>query len=136
MNRIIFSDLNRDKITSKICDFLNIEKPTTELTNLKETIKQICVARLCRAVGLTGKYNYKSEFFEFFSCIMGEAVCEKLSIQTHLACDELRLVKYEHINLVNQIKSYLDNESVEEAFLDAFELLDKFKYLIPKLKKA
>lgn len=136
MNRINFSDINKDNITFQICDFLNVEQPRTEVISLRETIKQLCVARLCKAVGLTGKYNYKSDFFEFFSCIMGEAICEKLSIKMHLACDELRLIKYEHINLVNKIKSYLDNESVEEAFLDAFELLDKFKYLIPKIKKA
>ena len=136
MNKINFSEINKDNVLFQICDFLNIEQPNLEITSLKETIKQLCVARLCKAIGLTGKYNYKSEFFEFFSCVMGEAICEKLSIKMHIACDELRLIKYEHINLVNQIKSYLDSESVEEAFLDAFELLDKFKYLIPKLKKA
>jgi len=67
---------------------------------------------------------------------MGEAICEKLNINIHVACEELRLIKYEHINLVAEVKSYLENETTEEAFLDAFELADRFKYLIPKLKKV
>lgn len=136
MNRINFSEINGDHVIFQICDFLKIEQPKIQNTNLKETIKQLCVARLCKAVGLTGNYNYKSDFFEFFSCVMAEAICEKLMIKMQFACDELRLIKYEHINLINEVKSFLDKESVEEAFLDAFELLDRFKYLIPKLKKA
>ena len=67
---------------------------------------------------------------------MGEAVCEKVSIKVRIASDELRLVKFNHINLVRETKNYLDTESVEEAFLDAFELVDEFKYLIPYLKRS
>lgn len=128
--------LDIENTIRKICTFFRFEKPNINSCTRNEIIKELCVARLCKSVGLTGKYNYKSEFFEFFSNIMGEAVCEKLSIKTHIASDELRLVKYEHINLVNEIKSYLDNETVEEAFLDAFELADRYKYLIPDLKKS
>ena len=61
---------------------------------------------------------------------------QKLLIKIHIACDELRFVKYEHVNLVQTFKEYLDNKFLEEAFLDAFNLADKFKYLIPKLKKV
>ncbi len=135
MNRIINFEIDKEKVINSVCAFLNVEKPENINESTKEIIKKLCVARLCKAVGITGKYNYKSDFFEFFSCIMGEALCEKLSIRMHIACDEIRLVKYEHINLVGKIKEYLETETVEEAFLDAFELVDKFKYLIPKLKK-
>lgn len=128
--------LDIENTIRKICTFFRFEKPKINSSTTNEIIKELCVARLCKSVGLTGRYNYKSEFFEFFSNIMGEAVCEKLSIKTHIASDELRFVKYERINLIAEIKSYLDNETVEEAFLDAFELADRYKYLIPELKKV
>ena len=136
MNTISNYELDRERTIKRICEFFKFERPEMKSVTTKEAIKELCVARLCKSIGITGKYNYKSDFFEFFSSIMGEAICEKLSLKTHVACDELRLVKYEHVNLIREIKSYLDNETIEEAFLDAFHLVDKFKYLIPKLKKV
>lgn len=132
---IVSNNLERESVIHKVCVYFNIERPILRSSTTDETIKELCVARLCKAVGLTGIYNYKSDFFEFFSNIMGEALCEKLNLKIHIASDELRLVKYEHINLVQELKNYLDTETVEEAFLDAFNLVDKFKYLIPKIKK-
>ena len=136
MNRVINFELNEERVVRKVCEFLDVPEPETHEESLKETIKKLCVARLCKAVGITGKYNHKSEFFDFFASIMGEALCEKLAIKLQIACDEIRLIRYEHINLVREFKRFLDEESVEEAFLDAFELADRFKYLIPKLKKV
>ena len=136
MKTIYDSEIDKVRIINKMCDFLRFEKPIIYSNTTKEIVKEICVARLCKAIGITGTYNYKSDFFNFFSNIMGEALCEILEIKIHIASDELRLVKYEHINLVEKVKYYLENESVEEAFLDAFELADKFKHLIPKLKKV
>ena len=124
-----------EQTIKRVCDFFRFEKPKITSLNLKDAIKEICVARLCKAIGLS-TYNFKSDFFDFFSNIMGEAVCEKLSINVRIASDELRLVKYNHINLVKETKGYLDNETVEEAFIDAFNLVDNFKYLIPYLKKS
>ena len=138
MNTLNINDYakDRDNIINKICDFLKMEKPQMFSLTLKDSIKELCVAKLCKTVGLTGTYHYKSDFFDFFSDIMGEALCEILTIKIRIACDELRLFKYEHINLIEEVKNLLLKESVEEAFLDAFELVDKFKYLISKLKKA
>ena len=136
MNIVTYkNEINEDNEIEKIFEFFNLETIRLNAKTLQEKIKELCVIRLCKAVGLTN-YNYKSDFFNFFASIMGEAVCEKLKIRTHTACDELRFCKYEHINLIDMVKSYLDESSVEEAFLDAFELVDKFKYLIPKLKKV
>ena len=129
-------EIDRELTITQICDFFKFERPILVSNTTNETIKELCVARLCKAVGLTGVYNYKSDFFEFFSSIMGEALCEKLKIKTHIAGEELRFVRYNQINLVNELKMYLDTETVEEAFLDAFDLVDKFKYLIPKIKKV
>lgn len=136
MNRVNVYEIDREYVIDKICKFCKLERPNIMSSTTKETIKELCVARLCKSVGLTGKYNYKSNFFDFFSSIMGEAICEKLCFNFHIASDELRLFKYEHINLVKELKNYLDTETVEEAFLDAFHLVDRFKYLIPKLKKV
>ena len=132
---IINYETERENAINKICDFFGFEKPCLKSSTTNDSIKELCVVRLCKAVGLT-RCNYKSDFFDFFSCAMGEAVCEKLSIKTHVACAELRLCKYDNINLVNRVKFYLDTETVEEAFIDAFILMDKFKYLIPTLKKV
>ncbi len=136
ISEINASKVEREKTIRKVCDYLGLEDPKIFNTELAEVIKELCVMRLCRIVGITGTYNYKSEFFNFFASIMGEALCEKLKIKIHIAKEELRLIKYEHTNLIDQVKIYLENESLEEAFLDAFELADRFKYLINKLKKT
>lgn len=123
------------QIIEKICLFFHFEQPSQNINDELDAIKELCVARLCKAIGLTkGVYNHKSEFFNFFATIMGEAVCEKLGINLRVACDELRLVRYNNINFVKEFKSYLDTKTQEEAFLDAFELVDDNKYLIPLIK--
>ena len=123
------TDKDMEKDILKICEYFKMEKPQTLSLSTKEAIKQICVLRLCKAIGLTGKCNFKSGFFDFFSDIVGEAVCEILSIRIRIANDEIRLFKYEHINLIEEVKKYFLDETIEEAFLDSFELIDKFKYL-------
>lgn len=122
-----------EKVVDVVCDFLGMENPHLNNGTIKETIKELCVIRLCKTIGLTCKFNYKSMFFEFFSSIMGEAVCDKLGLKIHIAGDNLRLFKYEHINLVQATRSFLDYENIEESFLDAFDLADKYKYLIPQI---
>ena len=128
--------IENNKTINKVKNFLKIEMPTLTSVNLNDSIKELVVVRLCRVIGLTGKVNFKSEFFDFFSDIVGEAICEILNIKTHIASDCLRFCRFEHMNLIEEVKNYLENESVEESFLDAFELADKFKFLIPKLKKV
>lgn len=135
MNSEIENERSKKQTIKQVCDFFRFEMFNIESENIENIIKEICVARLCKAIGIP-KYNFKSDFFNFFASIMGEAVCEKLSIKVRIASDELRLVKFNHINLVRETKNYLDTESVEEAFLDTFELVDEFKYLIPYLKRS
>ncbi len=136
MNIINYTnEIKIDDEIKRICNFLNMEKPLLHSEMFDNKIKELCVARLCQTIGLT-RYNYQSEFFNFFANIMGEAICEKLNIAIHVACEELRFCKFEHVNLIQTVKIYLEKESIEEAFLDSFELVDKFKYLIPKLKKV
>ncbi|MBO5954572.1 MAG: hypothetical protein J6Q13_01230 [Clostridia bacterium] len=125
----------KENIINKICEFFKLERPSLIGCSVEENIKELCVARLCKAIGINCSYNYKNDFFSFFSNIMGEALCEKLNFKIHVAGAEFRYVKYDHVNLVEEIKFYLDTKCVEEAFIDAFNFVDKFKYLIPQIKK-
>ena len=135
MNNENENEIEKEQTILKICEFFKLDYPSFNTLNLKEIIKKLCVIRLCKAIGLSGACEFKSDFFEFFSLLMGEAVCQKLKINLHIAIDDLRLIKYNRINLIEEIKMYLDTETLEEAFLDAFELADRYKYLIPELKK-
>jgi len=130
MNSDICKENNKEEIIKKVCEFLQCNKPVITSSETTEIIKEICVARLCGIVGLTGRYNYKSKFFNFFSSIMGEAISLKLNLKIRIASDELRLFKYERINLIDETIKYLNTESIEEAFLDTFELADKFKDIV------
>ena len=128
--------LEKENIVNKVCKFLRLDKPILVSNTLNDNVKELCVVRLCKCIGITRKCNYKSDFFNFFGNIMGEALCDKLNLKMHIADDNLRLIKYEHINLVDQTRIYLDYDDIEDTFLDAFDLVDKFKYLIPRLKKV
>lgn len=121
-------------ILNKISNYLKLKEPVIHSSTLKESVKELCVARLCKSIGIKCQYNYKSDFFEFFSQVTAEAVCDKLNIKLRIAPDSLRLFRYEHINLVDRVRSYLDYESVDEAFIESFNFLDRFKYIIPTLK--
>ena len=125
----------KENILNRICEFMKFERPCLIGRNVEENIKELCVARLCKAIGINCSYNYKNDFFSFFSNIMGEALCEKLEFKIHIAGAEFRFVRYDHVNLVEEIKFILDTRSVDEAFIDAFNFADKFKYLIPQIKK-
>lgn len=132
MKNINLNKFSIDPISlkTKICDYLEIKQPKLHSNTAVEIVKELCVAKLCLAIGLTGKYNYKSDFFTFFSEIMGEAVCCKLSINLRIARDEIRLIKYEGVNLVEQAKNLLENELIEESVLDIFEMADKYKQIV------
>ena len=69
MNTLNINDYEKDRefIINNICDFLKMERPQMFSSTTKDAIKELCVARLCKTIGLTGTYHYKSEFFDFFS---------------------------------------------------------------------
>lgn len=119
-----------ENLTEKICKFMNIENLNLTGETFEDKVKEIVVARVCSAVGLKCEYNYKNKMFEFFSTIAGEAVCQLVGIRTHIAGDELRLVKYERFNLIEQVKEYFDRGITDESVIDAFNFVERFKYVL------
>lgn len=117
-------------VLNKIINFLKIKFPELTDVDVKENIKELCVAKLCGVIGVKCKYNYKSEFFDFFSDIVGEAVCRKLLIPIQMAEDKYRLIKYDGVNLVDKTLNLLNEFETDEAFLEIFEFLDNFKYVV------
>lgn len=127
--------MDNETLINQVCDFLKIKRPIIHSVTTEEILKELCVARLCKSVGLYCEYNYKSEFFEFFSTVTAQALADKLCLNMRIAGDELRLFKYNSKNLVAEVRRFLDYESIDEAFLDAFHFLDSYKFLIKYLNK-
>lgn len=112
-----------------VCGFLG--EPTPEnFENLIDAIKQVCVAKLCKVVGIRSNYNYKSRFFDFFSGIVGQAVCDKLNLPVVVAPDKFRFIRYDGINFVKRATELLNNPDIEDAFIDLFNLIDDHKNLM------
>ena len=123
-------------ILEEVCNFIDFEMPILNEDEIIGGIKELCVAKLCDVVGIRGAYNYKSEFLSFFSDVVAEAVVEILGYKFHIASERLRFFSFDHVNLVCAAKKLMLNENKDEAFIDAFNLIDKFKYIIPRLKNA
>ena len=133
MDEII--SIKNQQIIEKVREYLKLKECNFKSNTLEEKLKELSIARLCKSIGIRCEYNYKSEFFEFFSSITAEAICEKFNFLIHVASDDIRLIKYEHVNLVEEVKKCLNNEDVDEAFIDAFNFVDNHKHLIPYIKK-
>lgn len=131
-----YNELDKESILKKVCVFFKMDYPNLHSSSLKEGIKEICVARLCKSIGIRCEYNYKSAFFEFFSQIIGEAVCKKLNIRLTIAPDCLRLFKYEHYNLVDTVGMFINFENIDEGIIESFNFINKYTYLIPQLTEA
>ena len=124
------NEIDTSKELKKVKDFLNIQNFSVHNISLKENIKEICVAKLCDVVGIKCAYNYKNEFFNYFSSVTGEAICQLLNIPIVIAEDNLRLFKYNHINLVEKVKEMLNNNFLEDAYIDVFQFLDNNKHFV------
>ena len=121
---------DKDEALTRVEEFLQIENQKLSSSILQENVKELCVAKLCDVLGISCCYNYKCELFDFFSCIMGEAVCQILNIKVHIAQDCIRFVKYKGINFIDKSIQIMNNESIDEAVLDIFNFVDENKELI------
>ena len=121
----------KQKTIEKVCNFLKISNLNLRSEKLEDSIKEICVAKLCNVIGIGCKYNFKSAFFDFFATLTGQAICDELELNIRIAGDEFRLFRYERLNLIQGVRNTIKKENLEESFIDAFNFIDKFKYLIP-----
>lgn len=127
---IIDCDIENAKIIKRVANYLQIEVPLKCNINLKEEIKRLCILRLCKSIGLSSKYNYTSNFFKNFSSIAGEAISQTLNLHLTIAEDKIRLFKYNKMNLVEKFIEYLDEDNMDESFIDLFLFFDKYQDLL------
>jgi len=126
--------LNNEIKLNKACSFLKMDMPIFFASSIEGKIKELCVCKVCSSIGIKCPCNRSSGFLNFFSSVMGEAVCNKLNLDVSIACPELRFVRYNHLNLVQEVETLLENHDINEAFLDAFNFLERFKFVAEKLK--
>ena len=115
---------------SKACKFFNMAEPAFYSITTEDKLKELCVIKLCEAIGIRCAYNFRTGFLGFFSEVMGEAVSNKLDLSLCIAKPNIRFVKYNHVNLIQEVEFMLETEELEEAFLDAFNFLERFKDVI------
>lgn len=124
------------EISSKYVDeirrFLRLENMSLKSDSVPENVKELCVARLSRVIGITFAYDYKNEYFRLFSNIVGEAVCRHLGIKLTVGSPVVRLFRYNGINLVEKAKDILDRFELEEAFLELYEFVEGYREIVPK----
>lgn len=128
------TNLKNEEIIEKVRKYLKEDRVLSAGNSVEDSVRELCVARLCKAIGIRCDFNYRTDFFQFFSAIMGEAVSVKLNLKLRIASDVLRLFKHKGVNLVERTLQYLDNPILDEAFIDTFNLVDDYKYLIDELK--
>ncbi len=135
MNETKYENLNKNdqEIIKKIEEFIGDISSSIESDNLTCIIKEMCVKKLCEVVGIKCGCNFKNPYFNFFGCVMGQALCNKLKIRLTIAPAGLRLIKYDGINFVSKAEEYLEGEDVDEAFIDVFDLTDDHKEIIDKI---
>lgn len=124
-----------EEILSRACKFLNFERAKILSVTLKDGVKELCVARLCQALGVGCAYNFKNEFFNFFSCIMGEVVSNKLGHDLGIDEYKLKYIKVENTNLITSAQTMFENPNMDQAFIDVYNLAKRFKHLIFDLKR-
>ena len=122
-----------NEMLSKVCAFLQMDMPNLTEQSFDRAVKELCVIRLCKAIGIRNIYNCKNKFFKFYATVIGQAVSDILNLKLVIAPAELRLVKYNGINFVNRIKDYLQNEDMDEAMIEAFDLIDDNKDIVEKI---
>ena len=124
-----------EQILTKVCDFLNYERTKILSTTLKEKVKESCVGRLCQALGITCAYNFKNEFFNFFSCIVGEAVSNILGYNLEIDEYKLKYIKVENTNLIHSARQMIENSNLDQGLIDVYNLAKRHKHLILELKR-
>ncbi len=85
--------------------------------------------KICKILGIKCPCDYKNGFLDFFASVMAEAISESLNLNVRVACAELRLIRYNHKNLIGEVQFFLGKTDIEEAFVDSFNFLERFKFV-------
>lgn len=124
-----------EAILVQFCEFLQFERANILSKTLKESIKEVCVGRLCQALGINCAYNFKNDFFNFFSCIMGEVISNKLGHNIEIDEYNLKFIKVENTNIIYSARTMIENPNLDQAFIDVYKLAHRFEHLILDLKR-
>lgn len=114
----------------KVKIFLKMEGYEFCGTGTAEKIKNMCIAKMCRVIGINCENCYNSKLFQIFGSILGEAVCNKLKLGMHVANENLRYVSFNGINFVDKAMHFLNTFDVDEAVLDVFNFVDEHKQIL------
>ena len=114
----------------RIKQFLKMETYNTESEYIAESIKELCVAKLCDILGIGCGYNFRNEYFEVYASVLGEVICEKLELNIHVAKESIRFIRYEGINFIEKSRQILEREEINEAIVDIFNFVETNKKLI------
>ncbi len=127
----------RESVIDRVAEYLKMSYTNLATESVEDTIRHMCVARLCESIGIRCLYNSRSKFFTFFSYFMAQAVSNNLQLNIVIAPDNMRFIRYNGINFVSEASRLLNNEDLDEAFIDAFNLADKNRDIIDRIiKKA
>ena len=118
------SRADEEQILLQVCSFLEMEKPKLTQDGLVAQLKEICAARIFDAIGVRNMYNSDNKFFAFLTMVMGQAISDVLHLHLQIAPDSLRLFRYDGINFVNDIKTFLLTQDIDTAMLSIFDLID------------
>ncbi len=119
-------ETNDSEMVYKLNHFFNSTKEQT--CDVKNFVKQQCTTKLFSALGINCKVNTNTHFLNFYSSVMGQAVISVLGLKLEIAPCNVKFVRYDGINFVNQATDYLLNS--QSAFLDLYNLMDSKKELI------
>ncbi len=128
-------DMSNNYIIDKVCKYMNMDRPFLFSKTADEIVKEICVAKLCKVLGIKCTYNYKNNFFSIFSMLVGEAVVRILDLKLCIAPYYLSCVKFDGINFIEKAVEILQSSNIEKAIFDVFNFINKYKHLIPQYIK-
>lgn len=128
------SRVEEERILLQVCSFLEMEKPKLTQVGFIAQLKEICAAKIFDAIGVRNMYNNNNKFFAFLTMVMGQAISDVLHLHLQIAPDSLRLFRYDGINFVNDIKTFLLTQDIDTAMLNIFDLIDDNRELIKTIE--
>lgn len=119
-----------EMVLSQVCSYFKMQKPNLTESLFDDRLKELCVIKIFEAIGVKNMYNRENRFFRFLSTCMAQAVSDILNLKLNIAPANVRFVRYDGINFVNQIAEYLQQDDIQLAVIDSFNLVDDNKQIV------